>query len=88
MKNSSEKEPKPQLLLAIANALCCFIIQRLNRFVIRIEINGHTAKAHLNNKGRLEQFISAGRGAFCWRPAIPDKTDFRLFVIEEKNWGL
>ncbi len=85
MKNSSEKEPKPQPLLSIVNALCYFIIQRLNRFVIRIEINVHTANAHLNNTGRLEQFMSPTRRAFCWQPAKPGKTSFRLFAIEEKK---
>ena len=87
MKNSAGEKPKPQPLLPITNVLYCFIIERLNRFVIRIEINGRAAKAHLNNTGRLEQFISPGRKAFCWRPPTPGKTDFRLFAIEEREQG-
>jgi len=65
----------------------CIIIERLNRFVVKIEINGTYHPAHINNTGRLSELLVKGRQAFCFRTHRGGKTDFRLFAIEESGFG-
>ncbi|MBI2836302.1 MAG: DNA/RNA nuclease SfsA [Chloroflexi bacterium] len=74
-------------LLAIPNAVECDIIDRLNRFVVRVEHGGTHFRASINNTGRLHEFIVAGRRAFCVPHDAHLKTDFRLFAIREGNLG-
>jgi len=69
--------------LSISNVIECTIVQRINRFVVEVEIKGASYRASMNNTGRLEQFLIAGKGAFCIRHQKPGKTDFRLFAIED-----
>lgn len=65
----------------------CIILERLNRLVVKIEINGTYHPAHINNTGRLTEFMVKGRKAFCFRTHRGGKTDFRLFAIEEGGLG-
>ena len=50
-------------------------------------MKGNHYHASTNNTGHLNEFIVAGRGAFCIPHQKPLKTDFRLFAIEERNCG-
>ena len=74
-------------ILKIEGASDCVIIGRLNRFVIEVLVKGNHYHASTNNTGHLNEFIVAGRGAFCIPHQKPLKTDFRLFAIEERNFG-
>jgi sugar fermentation stimulation protein A len=65
----------------------CRIIERLNKFVVKVEINGTYYRAYLNNTGRLSEFLVHGRKAFCFKLPNTGKTDFRLFAIEERGLG-
>jgi len=65
----------------------CRIIERLNRFVVKVEIKGNYHPAHINNTGRLSELLVTGRQAFCFRTRHQGKTDFRLFAIEESGLG-
>ena len=65
----------------------CRIIERVNKFVIKVEINGKYYRAYLNNTGRLSEFLVHGRKAFCFKLPKQGKTDFRLFAIEERGLG-
>jgi len=71
----------------INNPQECRIIERLNTFVVKVEINGRYHHASLNNTGRLSEFLGRGRKAFCFKAPIQGKTDFRLFAIEERELG-
>jgi sugar fermentation stimulation protein A len=65
----------------------CRILERLNRFVVRVEISGKQHSMHINNTGRLEEFLVRGRKAFCTEIKNPGKTDGKLFAIEERGSG-
>jgi sugar fermentation stimulation protein A len=65
----------------------CRIIERLNRFVVKVEINGNYHSAHINNTGRLSELLVKDREAFCFKTHHQGKTDFRLFAIEESGLG-
>jgi len=71
----------------INNPQECRIIERLNRFVVTVEINGTSQRAYINNTGRLSEFVVRGRKAFCFKKPIQGKTKFRLFAIEERGLG-
>ena len=66
----------------IDNSQECRIIERLNRFVVMVEIKGTNHPAHINNTGRLHEFMVKGKKAFCFRTQNQGKTDFRRFAIE------
>ncbi|ASJ03331.1 sugar fermentation stimulation protein SfsA [Thermococcus profundus] len=60
----------------------CKFIERLNRFVALVEVNGEIRKALVTNTGRLEEFMVEGRKAFC-TPKSGGKTDFVLVAFED-----
>ena len=62
-------------------------MKRVNRFVVKIEINGKYYLASNNNTGRLEEFMVDGKKAFCIKRTIPKKTTHRLFAILENGKG-
>jgi len=63
------------------------ILKRLNRFVVLVESKGSTYHLHINNTGRLNEFIVPGKRAFFYKTKNTQKTFGRLFAIEEKNLG-
>lgn len=64
------------------NVVPCTFIERLNRFVALVEVNGEIRKALITNTGRLEEFMIKGRKAFC-TPKSGGKTDFVLVAFED-----
>ncbi len=64
------------------NVVPCTFIERLNRFVALVDVNGKTRKALVTNTGRLEEFMVPGRKAFCV-PKTGGKTDFVLVAFED-----
>ncbi|WP_457741797.1 DNA/RNA nuclease SfsA [Thermococcus sp.] len=60
----------------------CRFIERLNRFVALIDVNGGIRKALVTNTGRLEEFMVPGKRAFCL-PKRGGKTDFVLLAFED-----
>jgi len=64
------------------NVVPCKFVERLNRFVALVEVNGEIRKALLTNTGRLEEFMIPGRKAFC-TPKSGGKTDFVLIAFED-----
>jgi sugar fermentation stimulation protein A len=74
-------------LLAIPNVRSCRIVERINRFVVAINIGGKLTKAHITNSGRLHEFLIRGREGFCFETPHAKKTRFRLFAVIEKGLG-
>lgn len=74
-------------ILNIPDPIDCAIVERVNRFVVGVEREGTYYHTATNNTGRLRQFIIGGRKAFCLSHDRPGKTDYRLFVIEDKGQG-
>ncbi len=60
----------------------CTFVERLNRFVALVEVNGEERKALVTNTGRLEEFMVPGRRVFCI-PKSGGKTDFVLVAFED-----
>jgi hypothetical protein len=61
-----------KILLKIENYEKGVIIERLNRFVVKARVKNRYILAHLNNTGRLEDFLKKGRvGLF-----LPINTDY------------
>lgn len=63
------------------------IIQRLNRFVVLVESKGSTYHLHINNTGRLNEFMVSGKQVFFFKTNNTQKTFGRLFAIKEKKLG-
>jgi len=62
----------------------CVVINRLNRFVVRIKVNGQEALAHTNNTGRLKDFIRKGALARCTEK-YGGKTQYRLIAVQDPS---
>ncbi|ASJ09586.1 sugar fermentation stimulation protein SfsA [Thermococcus siculi] len=75
---------KEKSVLMKLNVIPCTFLERLNRFVALVEVNGETRKALVTNTGRLEEFMVKGRRAFC-TPKSGGKTDFVLVAFEDSE---
>ena len=60
----------------------CIILERLNRFVVKILLNGAVLRAYICNTGRLLDYIVEGKRGFCIRHERR-KSDCRLFAVED-----
>jgi len=61
----------------------CNIIERLNRFVVEVkDYEGLSARACINNTGRLLGYLEKGKRGFCIKNHQMKKTAYRLFSIE------
>jgi sugar fermentation stimulation protein A len=73
----------PPALIRIRDFLQARVLEKLNRFVVLVEMEGRIRRAHINNTGRLERLLAEGRRGYLL-PAKPGgKTDFRLFAVED-----
>jgi sugar fermentation stimulation protein A len=62
------------------------IIKRINRFVVKVKIKDKFSLAHLNNTGRLEDFLKEGKVGLLLPIGSEGKLKFRLSMVkEEKN---
>jgi sugar fermentation stimulation protein A len=48
-------------VLRIGHPLQCKIIEHLNRFVVNVQVKGKLSRAHINNTGRLLEFLAEGK---------------------------
>jgi sugar fermentation stimulation protein A len=72
-------------LLEIPETVSCRIVERINRFVVSVEVEGKIGRTHITNTGRLREFLVRGRKGFCFETPKTEKTAFRLFAVEEKG---
>lgn len=70
-------------ILRIPRPLECVVIERMNKFVVEVLIEGKKHRAYINNTGRLLDYLVRGRKGFCIRTEWTEKTDYRLFSIRE-----
>lgn len=63
------------------------ILHRLNRFVVLVESRGLNYNLHINNTGRLNEFMVPGKRVFFFKTKHTKRTFGRLFAIEEKDLG-
>ena len=64
------------------NVVPCTFLERLNRFVALVEVNGERKKALVTNTGRLKEFMVSGGRVFCTHKTC-GKTDFVLVAFED-----
>lgn len=74
-------------ILKVKTSISATIVKRVNRFVVEVEFRGIRERVHINNTGRLEEYIVKGRRAFLRPLKNLKKTSYRLFAIEEKGSG-
>jgi sugar fermentation stimulation protein A len=83
-----------KILLKIENYKKGVIIERLNRFVVKVKIKNRLTLTHLNNTGRLEDFLKKGKvGLFLpinadyadFTRTMRTKLKFRLSMIKESK---
>lgn len=72
-------------LLVLQGVEECLILERLNRFTIRVKIDDQEDLVFLQNTGRLLEYIVRGRRGFCAPTARPEKLRRRLFAIPENG---
>ncbi len=60
----------------------CAVLERVNRFVVRIVIDGRESLAHTNNTGRLNGYLERGVPARCIEKR-GGKTRYRLVAVSD-----
>ncbi|MEZ0346785.1 MAG: DNA/RNA nuclease SfsA [Infirmifilum sp.] len=68
-------------LLELEEPIVCRIVGRVNRFVVAVRAGGEESLAHINNTGRLLEYIKGGKTGYC----LPHrgKTRYRLIAVED-----
>lgn len=69
------------------DVLPCVVVERLNRFVVLVDVEGVQKRAYINNTGRLLDILIPGRQGFCLRNHSPRRTEFRLFAVGDRGAG-
>lgn len=70
-------------LLQLGPHVPCTVVRRANRFVVEVKVGGTVARAHVNNTGRLLEYLVEGRKGFC--APHRGKTSYRLFAVEDRG---
>ncbi len=47
--------------IGIDNPIACSVVERLNRFAVKVQVAGSYHVAHIGNAGRLYEFLVKGR---------------------------
>lgn len=64
-------------------------VERLNRFVAKVEIKGLTETVHVKNTGRLGELLVPGCDVWLTAPGTPDrKTKYDLIVVRKSDGKL
>jgi len=62
----------------------CIIRKRVNKFVVEVMIDDSIELTHINNTGRLQQWLYPNKIGFCYR-IDGEKLRYRLFAVEYKD---
>lgn len=81
------KNKRVEKIFKIDKPCECRMVRRLNRFVVKVQVDASYYKAYINNTGRLHEFLVKGRKGFCVRNEKRGKTDYRLFSLEVDGLG-
>ncbi|MEM3407555.1 MAG: DNA/RNA nuclease SfsA [Nitrososphaerota archaeon] len=72
-------------LLSLQNPIQCFIVKRINRFVVEVKIDNKNYMAYITNTGRLNEFMKEGKEGYCI--VGRKKTKYRLFAIKDEDFA-
>ena len=53
------------ILLKLRSVKSCKIIRRINRFVVEVIVDNRRNFAHINNTGRLQEYLIKGKKDFA-----------------------
>ena len=70
-------------ILQMYNVKKCIILERINKFVAKVVLDGKVQLSYVNNTGRLSKYLSRGHIGFCVFHEGKRKTRCRLFAIKE-----
>ncbi len=73
-----------ETLLRVHGHVECIVLERLNRFVVRVAVGGTVEKAYINNTGRLHDILVYGRLGYCL-PGRGARTRYRLFAVKDRD---
>ena len=74
-------------LLKVKPTIRCRVLERVNRFVVKVSIGDRVLKAYLCNTGRLLDYLGKGREGFCTELVSPSKLRYRLFAVRDDELG-
>ncbi len=61
-------------------------VNRLNRFIAEVDINGHRETVHVKNTGRCRELLVPGREVWLTEPGTPGrKTKYDLVAVRKSN---
>ncbi|MDP7982121.1 MAG: DNA/RNA nuclease SfsA [Conexivisphaera sp.] len=63
----------------------CTVVGRLNRFVARVHAPDGESLAHINNTGRLLDFMRQGAASYCIPRGSPGRTRYRLVAFDDRG---
>jgi sugar fermentation stimulation protein A len=69
-------------LFKLDNLVKCSLVDRLNRFTVRVVVGGGVCLAHLTNTGRLSEFLVGGREGFC-SVISGSRLNYRLVAVRD-----
>lgn len=64
----------------------CIILERINRFTVKVLINNIVENAHINNTGRLSELLINGRKGYCVE-INGSKLRYRVFAISDDEYS-
>ena len=71
-----------EALLRLDGVRCVFL-ERVNRFVARVRAPEGESEAHVNNTGRLLEYMRPGAAAYCVPRESPGRTRYRLLAFDD-----
>ncbi|MEM2897498.1 MAG: DNA/RNA nuclease SfsA [Candidatus Bathyarchaeia archaeon] len=71
-------------LMKMNDVLSCSILERVNRFVVKVIINKEEKEAYITNTGRLNELLVKGKTGFCIKKSSC-KIDYKLFAIKDSS---
>jgi sugar fermentation stimulation protein A len=69
-------------LFKLYNLVKCSLVDRLNRFTVRVVVGGVVSLAHLTNTGRLGEYLVGGREGFC-SVISGSRLNYRLVAVRD-----
>jgi sugar fermentation stimulation protein A len=81
------RHKRPEKILSFDEALECRIVERLNRFVVTIEIDDTAYRAWNTNTGRLLELIRPGNLGYCIKRKGMGTTTHRLIVVSKCSYA-
>ena len=76
---------QPHTLIKIPNSIKCKVIERVNRFIVKIDLSDSETLAYLQNTGRLREYLKPNKIGFCMPLKNPKKLHYRLFAIKDND---